>query len=276
MTTATNIRNFINRTSNNLKYAQRILLYAVPGWGKTSFGANFKKPLFLMSRGETGLITLAGNSLVPETDYIQPLDAWSDFIDALRMIEAEGSDHSTLVLDVLNGFERLCHEHVCEKLYKGDWGPSGFSAFNKGYESALNELVICQSLLDRIRIKHNITILMLCHSQIRSFEPPFGTPYKVYAPQVHEKTWGVFKGWADIVMFGNFFEDETTRKKNSAKQTRVLYTQQTMAWDAKHRHGLSPEIYLPEGPAAAVQEFRNALIQGHQNNQPKEQENAAA
>ena len=59
--------------------ANRIILHAQPGWGKTSLAAQIPDVCFMMSRNETGLLTLMGYNQVGKTKYIRQSKQRKDF-----------------------------------------------------------------------------------------------------------------------------------------------------------------------------------------------------
>jgi len=67
-----------------------------------------------------------------------------------------------------------------------------------------------------------------------------------------------------MVLFGNYTrigEAKRVREKESQKaESRVLYTQQTAAFQAKNRHGLAPEIHMPDDPEQMMPTFREAMM----------------
>src|SRR5262249_53524348 len=86
----------------------RAVFHGVEGVGKTSFGACAPRPIFLMTRGETGLVTLIDSGQVPETAHFPELATWTDLLGAIEALTSEAHDYRTLVIDTLNGAERLC------------------------------------------------------------------------------------------------------------------------------------------------------------------------
>ena len=62
---------------------------------------------------------------------------WDELLAAIRALIDQEHAYRTLVIDTLNGAERLCHEHVCRRDFGGRWGRDGFTAYMTGYEVAL-------------------------------------------------------------------------------------------------------------------------------------------
>lgn len=241
--------------------APRIILQAVEGWGKTTIGAYTPSPIVLMAPGETGYDTLLQSSLVPSVPAYE-LESWADLLGWLDQLAENRQGCDTLVGDALGGFERLCHEMVCDREFKGDWGEKGFEGYKRGYEVAIAEWLGMLSRLDKLH-KQGMMILLLGHSKVKTFKNPLGPDYDRWVCDVHDKTWSVTHKWADAAMFGNYLtviQDEKKAERQGKGKAiggtdRVLYTERRDAFDAKNRYGMPPEIWLPtadQGGAAAA------------------------
>lgn len=227
----------------------RIIINAVEGWGKTTFGGNAPAPAILMARGETGFRTLREAGRVPDSDAAE-LTSWNA---TLRMIESlVGSDYKTVVLDALGGFERLCHEHVCARDFNNDWGEKGFLAYGRGPDVSVSEWLLLLQRLDRL-LDEGKSIVILSHAKPRTFKNPMGADFDRYTADCHEKTWGVTHKWADAVLFGTFLtvaleKRGSTRAKGAGGTERVIYTERTDAYDAKNRYGMPAQIDVNDKP----------------------------
>lgn len=230
------------------RMALRIVLNAVEGFGKSTCGAYAPNPVILMARGETGYLTLLAAKRVPEVPRVM-IDRWPDLLARVRWLVDQ--PYQTVVLDALGGFERLCHEFVCERDFDGVWGEKGFTGWQRGYEISVPEWIILLEALDRLHAA-NKTVLILSHSRIGPFKNPMGPDFDRYVADCHHKTWGPTAKWADDILFGKFMEVTEEKKKGRIKgvggQDRVLYTERHDAYDAKTRSGLPEAIWLPNDP----------------------------
>lgn len=243
----------------------RVVLHGVEGVGKTSFGANAPAPIFLMARGETGLETLIDAGQLPETPHFPEVQDWNTATQALEALRTLDHEYKTVVLDTLNGFERLCHEHVCQVNFNGDWSEKGFSGYMRGYEVALPEWRLFLSALDRIREERRCSILCLAHTKVATFKNPEGPDYDRYTVDMHTKTWGLTHKWADMVLFATFHvetEKQSGRVKGVGGQQRILYTERHASYDSKNRHGLPEEIDFGTSGTQAWSNFIAALQVG--------------
>lgn len=259
---------FLSRVkSAGNRLPSRLIFQAIEGLGKTSFAAQAPAPIFLMARGETGLETLIDANRLPETPHFPEIQSWTETLAALEAIRTKEHQYKTVVLDALNGFERLCHEHVCAASFNNDWTDKGFASYGKGPDVALPEWRMFLSLLDRIREERRCAVICLAHVRVKTFKNPEGPDYDRYTADMNEKTWGLTHRWADIVLFGNFViesvkERGELRGKGRGGQQRMAYTERHAAWDAKNRHGLPEEIDLGDSPAEAWSNFVKALKAG--------------
>jgi hypothetical protein len=261
----------------------RGVIYGPEGGGKTSLGCMFPGPIGLMTRGETGLETLIDAGRVPETPHFPELSSFQAALDAIRLLTDQQHNYRTLVIDTINGVERLCHEHVCQREFGGRWGRDGFTSFNTGYEVALAYWRELLGALDRLREVRRMGIIALAHAKIAPFKNPEGADYDRFTPDLHPKTWGLTHKWADYVLFLNFETyvdgDRSQRAKGKGGTRRVLHTERTAAFDAKNRHGLPERIDCGDSAAEAWANLAAAMkaakastqVQGQPADVPPEQ-----
>lgn len=240
----------------------RVVLSAVEGYGKTSLSAFLEDTIILMDRSETGYLTLLGANTVPDVPRAV-IEDWSDLLLMLKQVR-DSNEYKALALDALGGFERLCHEAVCQREFNGDWGERGFASYQRGYGIAVTDWLEMLSLLDEVH-QSGKAILLLSHCKVSTFKNPLGTDFDRYSSDVHDKTWAVTKKWADAVFFGKFVTIVDTDRPNAKKgkgiggTDRVLYTQHRDAFDAKNRYGLPSEINIPNDPSQMWRTIWNHL-----------------
>ena len=253
------------------------VFYGVPGVGKTSFAANAPGAGFLTDDKEDGITTLKANGLVSAS--IPQLPSAKSWLDVTGILDALATgDHAikTLVVDALGGVERLCHEEVCRRDYKNDWGERGFGSYQKGFDTALADWRLLINAFDRLRDERQMGIIILAHARVSTFKNPEGADYDRYAPDVHAKTWALTHKWADIVGFMNFYTvveggNSTRKGKASGGQQRILYTEHHATYEAKNRHGLPTEIDLGSNAAEGWNNFAAAMKAARANNTTNEQ-----
>lgn len=247
----------------------RIILFAPPGWGKTSFATGFPKPIFLMTPGEDRLIKLIEQRLVPPTPHFPDLaEQWSHVCDVVADLTRDDHPHHSLIIDTGNGTERLAHEDICDREFSSDWGEQGFNAFGRGEKISTNKLWIpFLAQLDQLRAARAMRIVLLCHTGTRSTKNPDGPDYDKIEPALSRTAWAATSKWADMILYGAFEvqakKDDPKAKTQKAKghggRVRILHTSPTAAYEAKNCHRLPPTIRLGEDPARAFEAFRAAF-----------------
>src|SRR5690606_21614753 len=187
----------------------------------------------LMARGETGYLTLRQAGRVPEIDTLtdsdgapKTVDTWQELLSALDMLM--DTDHETVGLDANGGFERLCHEMVCARDFKGEWGEKGFGGFQRGYDVSVTDWNVMLGKLEKLKAKGK-NILLLSHARSKPFRNAMGPDFDWYTADCHEKTWNSTARWADAVLFGTFVTIVDGARKRKGKgiggTDRVIYTE---------------------------------------------------
>lgn len=240
----------------------RAIFHGVEGVGKTSLPAYAPKPIYMMSKGETGLQTLIDNKRIPDTAHFPEVMEWNEMLSQIEWLTTSNHDYRTLVMDTLNGFERLCHEFVCARDYNNCWGKNGFTSYMQGYDVSLADWRIMLNALDRLRDAKSMSIICLCHTKVATFKNPEGADYDRYQPDMHPKTWSLTHKWADFVAFINFetfVEKDGKRAKATGGQQRIMYTERHAAYDAKNRLGLPSEIVLADSAQQSLTILTTAM-----------------
>jgi hypothetical protein len=231
----------------------RVVLYAPEKTGKTTFAARAPSPIFLGTEDGFGDIT--------PTPPIHDPSSWTDALTFLRVLRSEQHDYKTLIIDTVDFLEPLCWEHVCKREGVDSIEKIG-GGYGKGHLAAQLEWRNLLADLDRLRAK-GMTIILLAHSKTHTFQNPDGEDYSRYTLAMNEKSAGLIKQWADIVLFANFetfvdIEKGQKKGKGLGGQTRKLYTQRRASFDAGNRFSLPEEMPL------AWDEFDAAMKAGAQ------------
>ncbi len=240
----------------------RIFLYAAEKFGKTSFACYAPNPIFVMSEGETGLKSLLEAGRVPETAHF-PSDckSWIEFTDNLKAVLKEPHDYKTLVIDTANGIERLAVRHVIKAEFGGNMSDKGgYASFGKGDKMTETYWAWLLTLLDEIREKRNMGIILLSHTKTKSMtNPDGGEDYNQICPEGNEKFWGLTNKWADIVMYGGFDISTDGKKKRVTDTSRYLRTTGNHATKAGNRYGLPERIACGGNASSAWNNFDSIL-----------------
>ncbi len=247
------------------KLPNRYGLHGLEGWGKTSFAAQFPKPLFIQTRGETGLETLIDSNRLPPTAHLPEIMTWADLRSAVRMVAQEKHDYRTLVVDTANGAERLCFEFIMARDFENS--REKFLSYGKGPVVAADEWRAFLQELDEVRQAQKMIIFLLVHTKVTKFKNPEGSDFDRYQPELEPAVWSLTHKWLDVVLFGNFLqvtaEDKATKRaKGVGGDQRMLYCTRTAAWDAKNRIGLPSEVDMGDSAQQAYAQFTAAVKAG--------------
>ena len=244
------------------KLPTRMVDSGLEGVGKTSFPVGASNPLFLMSRGETGLETLIDSGQVGEVPHLPQIESWNEFLAIIESLIESNHEYKTLVLDAANGFEQLLYEHVCETEFGGKWGKDGFASFHQGYSVSSSYWEAMLNRLDVLREKKQMGIILLAHAKVATFKNPSADDYDRFTPDIHRHQWGLLHRWSDIILFFDYLtviSDDGGKKKGKGGTQRIAHCERRASWDAKNRHGLPENFSLGSTPGEGWANFINAL-----------------
>lgn len=112
----------------NLRLSEKcILIYSVPGIGKTHLAATFRKALFLPTEPGTEEMEVAA---VPE------IQSWQDFVQYVEAVGREDHEYETVVLDTVGALYGMCHEHICKL---NGWKDVDDGAHGRGWRKVKDE-----------------------------------------------------------------------------------------------------------------------------------------
>ncbi|MBU2708778.1 ATP-binding protein [Zooshikella marina] len=220
--------------------APRVLLYGVPGIGKTTFAAGAPKPIFLFTEDGAGLL---------ELDSFPVLKSYEDTTSALNALLCEEHEFKTVVLDSLDHLEPLVWDIVAKKAGKNSIEEIGFG---KGYIEALAYWRVILDLLDRLRVEKKMAVILISHSNIKRFDSPETEPYDRYQLKLHDKASALMQEWSDCVLFCNYQttiqRDKLSNGQDKARGVgtgqRNIYTVEKPAYKAKNRFNLPEKMPL--------------------------------
>ena len=220
---------------------QRFFLYGVQGVGKTLCASTFKNPIVLRTEDGTAAID------VPTFPHVAK--RYEDVLEALTSLHGE-HNFETLVVDSLDWMEPLVWRHVCETNPDKDGNiPASIESFGfgKGYSMADPYWRHIQSGFDSLRFKKRMQIVLIAHTEIKTFNPPDSDGYDRYQPKLNKRAFAFWQEWADNVFFVNYdrrLVDMNGRRRAEGDGNRIIYTTERPAYLAKNRWGLPDEIYI--------------------------------
>ena len=224
----------------------RIMIYGSEGVGKSTFGASAPKPVFIQTEDGLGEIDCAKFPLAKSV---------SEVLAELTALRDERHDFQSVVIDSADWLERLIFEEVCREygvrsIEKADGG------YGRGYTHALTHWRKIVQLLEELRDKRGMLVILVAHARIERFEDPENAAYDRYTPRLHKHAASLLSEWVDAVLFAN--KKLRVQKENAGFAgersiaapigadggERIVRTVGSPACIAKNRFGLPPELPL--------------------------------
>lgn len=217
----------------------RIMVYGPEGVGKSTFAASAPKAVFIQTEDGLGQI---------ETDKFPLADSFEDVICQLEAVRDVEHEYQTVVIDSLDWLERLIQDRVCadygvKSIEKADGG------YGRGYTHCLPYWRQVIRVLNEIRKRRKMAVVVIAHSKVERFEDPEHPAYDRYTPRLHKGVNSLVSEWADAVLFATrrMRIDSTTGRAapiGADGGERVLRTNGSPAFNAKNRYSLPNEIPL--------------------------------
>lgn len=176
---------------------QRVVLYGVESVGKSTFAAQFPKPLFLDIEGGTAHLNV---------DRCE-IGNWKELLEALA--ESKTTDYKTIVIDSADWAERLCIEDLLASTKKTSIEDFGFG---KGWVMVAERMSRMLSQIDSV-IDAGKNVVLIAHSKITRFEAPDAiAAYDRYELKLSKQSAPLLKEFADELWFLRFKTKVSDRK----------------------------------------------------------------
>lgn len=218
----------------------RILIYSIPGFGKSTLAASIPNPIFIDI--EDGLSGLDVDAFQVPTEYEQ-------VEEYIRLLINEEHGFKTVVIDTLSSLEKLIHDKVCRDHNKESVESFGYA---KGYVYAMTYWNKIIDGMDVLR-KKGVAPVLLAHSEVKTINDPIVDAYDKYIIRLHRHPTAMITQWCDNIFFGTH-KTIVTKQGEGFNQTakgigsgeRVIYTEERPAFTAKSRMDLPFEIDVPK------------------------------
>lgn len=230
----------------------RVLIYGIEGVGKSKFGADAPKSIFISAEGGT-------NHLANATE-MPNIKTFQDVLDGVKELIVSEHDFKTVVLDSADWIERLAHAQILHNTDKtiitvlGGYG----SGYRKS-ESLHKELI---EALTELHDKKNMNIVITAHYHVKTVkDPEAAQDYDAFEIKCHEYVSALWREWTDAVLFARFetavkVDDDKRKGRAYGTDKRIMYTQKRPSFQAKNRFGLPFELDV------SWESFQNAINQG--------------
>ena len=179
----------------------------------------------------------------------------AEVLSELTALRDEQHDFQTVVIDSADWLERLIFDEVCREygvrsIEKADGG------YGRGYTHALTHWRKVIALLQELRDKRNMMVILVAHAKVERFEDPENAAYDRYTPRLHKHAASLIAEWVDAVLFAN--KKFRVTKENAGFTgeraiaapigadggERIIRTVGSPACIAKNRYGLPAELPL--------------------------------
>lgn len=244
----------------------RVLLYGVEGIGKSTFGSQAPKPIFIQT--EDGLDEI-------DCDKFPLAATYDEVVSALVELRNQQHEYESVVIDSLDWLERLVWDKLCvengvNSIEKVDGG------YSKGYTHALTYWREVIDHLNVLRSARGMVVLLIAHSKVERFEDPESSPYDRYSPRLHKHAAALLSEWCDAVLFATRkmrtqSEDAGFNRKRTIAHAigkdggeRILRCVGGPSCVAKNRYAITDE--LPLSWPAFIHAMSNHQPQGTQPN----------
>lgn len=226
----------INIQKGKLRSAQKVVIYAPEGLGKTTLASKFPCAVFIDTEGSTKKYNVA-------RFYPGVVTSWVRIKEAINYTLKNPHEVGTLVLDTADWAEALAIKEVCDKhcvagIEDIGYG-KGYTYLAETFKDMLQDLELC--------VQAGVHVVITAHARLRKIEQPdeMGA-YDHWEMKLSKQCAPLLKEWADMVLFGNYktyvVEDTKTKSKKAQGGKRVMYTSHHPCWDAKNRDGLPSEL----------------------------------
>ena len=210
---------------------RRVLLYGTHGIGKSTFGSQADRAVFIQTEDGLGEINCARFPLA---------STFGEVMTAIEELYREKHNFGTVVIDSVDWLERLIWADVCRERQVDSIEDIGYA---KGYSFALTQWRQLLAGLDALRLERGMTIVLLAHARIERFENPETDTYDRYVPRLHRLASQIVQEWCDEVFFATYkvytkTSDEGFNRKKAkgvGNGERVLRTTERPAHMAKNR-----------------------------------------
>ena len=213
----------------------RLMIYGSEGVGKSTFGADAPKPIFIQTEDGLGEINCAKFPLAK---------SFSEVTAELIALRDEEHEFQSVVIDSADWADKLAIDDICAKANKAGIEDFGYG---KGWQYLADEWKRMLDLLTKLQVTQNMNVVFVAHSWMRKFEQPDEAgAYDRYELKMEKKSAGILKEWACAILFCNYrtIVVDVDGKKKAQGGKRVIYSTFHPCWDAKNRHGLEDELEL--------------------------------
>lgn len=210
--------------------APKLMLYSLPGCGKSTLAAKLKNPIFLDFEGGLNYIDCK------RTEQITDLDVFYSYL--VELYRSSEREFDTIVIDSVDWLVRkvvekaagISKDNLTETLNRSNGGyGNGKQVLENHIRTKLLPTLVALN-------KKGYGICLIAHAERKDMMDADGVDTERITPKIDVNTMNVFVEWVDQVFY---------LKKDSDGE-RVLVLDSDMSALAKNRLGLTGEVKLSE------------------------------
>ena len=228
----------------------RIMIYGSEGIGKSSYAAGAPNAIFIQTEDGLGEIDCRKFPLA---------HSLSEVIAELTALRDEAHEFQTVVVDSVDWLERLIFDEVCREfgvrsIEKADGG------YGRGYTHALTHWRKVISLLQELRDKRGMMVILVAHAKVERFEDPENAAYDRYTPRLHKHAASLIAGMGRRRSVREQEVPGDEGKRRIQRRTRDRRSHRRGWRGTHHPHGGKPRLHREEPLRSAV--GNSALVAG--------------
>lgn len=225
----------------------KAVLYGVEGIGKSTFAAQFPKPLFIDLEGGTHRL---------DVDRIDGIRTWQELTQTINeFITLPKNPYETLVIDTADAAARLCETHIIRS--RGGIQSIEDIPYGKGYKKLSEEFSQFLVWLETV-VNSGFNVVIVAHAMMRTITKPDDLGaydhWELKLPgNGGNKLGALVKEWADLLLFMDYKTQLVTGERGKKIATggeRVMYAAHTPFADAKNRFDLPERLPMEYGQIA--------------------------
>jgi hypothetical protein len=228
--------------SGRIKKPFAIVVFGIPGIGKSTFASHAPSPIFLGAEENDELDV----NRLPMAKTFEEFNKQLDYVLSLPI-----GQYKTVVIDTIDSVEKLLHRQILndDPKAKGAMGKA-HGGYGKAYEIAETEMLSVREKLKTMRDQMGMNVILLAHSKKRqSTDTILGFQHDTYELTLHERVQNVFVDWVSAVLFANYvtyFKEDVNSEKMfaSGEGERLLLTEKRPGHLGKNRYSMPYKIAL--------------------------------
>tara|TARA_Y100001973_G_scaffold101258_1_gene164008 strand:+ start:1862 stop:2662 length:801 start_codon:yes stop_codon:yes gene_type:complete len=235
---------FLSRVSTSGNPAPlRAIIYGQPGDGKTTCAAKAPNPIFMDLEGGLGIVS---------ADVLPTPISYEEVTEQVKELLNAEHEYRTLVIDAIDAVEPLIWQATCDEHLKKHIQDFPYST---GYVRADAYWIRFLQLLDALRARRNMNIILISHAQAAHYDDPTVGTYTRWEPNLHKRANALLLKWSDMIGFFNQEkvamdkgDTSSNRSVRTSRHTgsRVLSFESDGSFVAKNRHGIKGSIAVSE------------------------------